>query len=1041
MAAATVTRKLVVTSDTSGLQKGARDVQSFGQQTESAAATLKRMKAEMDPAAYKSLAAGMKPAIEAERQMASMTKALTAELKPFGDALRKQQTDSLKAAEAVNKLASAEMKRAENLRRAYDDTYANATRFLKVEQDVAHQIGLRNLTTEQGNVILATAAKRFDQMGKGAEAANQNVKLTSGQVQGLGFQINDMGTMLAMGASPFQILASQAGQVVQVLQEGGGVKVSIGAIATAVGGFVTSLGPVGIALGATTAAAGALWLMSDGPEAKAAKNSMDEFKRLIDSVRDSFGEAGRAADLVYSAGAKLTPGMALGQLVDSMKTAKEEMKAAVENLGRGEAVRLDMGTLGSASAVLDLFNGELRNAQSEIRELYGQFTRGEIEAKAFVERMAMIQIKPGASDEVKALAGEMRRLGTDVLNAATNTQALQAAMDAIVNSRSRLPKPAAQDRPDNAGLERRFGDRINPDVTDDLRKQLEDQAAALTKTETATRSYSDAVAEQKASIEKSVAELRLQVDMYGQSEGAIAAARFKLDAMTEAQRASNDAKAGAIDPALVDQINREADEIGRLTDKIRTNTAAERERQKAAEDAKRQRERVAEFTADVEFERSILDFSENEQEIRQIIRNLDVDFSSYEGQRLAAAMRFNESVRDQQDAMSDMGEVASDVFGDMIEALGKGGSLIDNLAQALSGLGQKLASAGLDRMFGGLFGAGQRHAANQNNIGNIFTGSLASVPPSSFVPVPTPAVRDTTQRLAQGVTQSVSNNLLSSLLGAGKSESHISGLNAQFATALTNMLEAAPAAVQSAITINSGFRSVARQAELFDAALQKYGSVAAARRWVAPPGNSQHNKGMAADFGYGNTAARNWVHQNAGAFGLKFPMAHENWHIELINGRTGKTGAVVDERTLSKGVSSGLADYSRRGGPESYGAGRFDAGSAGMASGLSRGQAGMGVLFGLAGIAGNGYASGSPLMSGISGLMGGYELAGQFGGALGLGAMANPIGMALGAGVGIISSPVGKRKRATLADMQRRYAEHLATKGNDDDSDQRLLAA
>ncbi|KQQ90268.1 hypothetical protein ASF65_15565 [Aureimonas sp. Leaf324] len=997
------------------------------------------MKAEMDPAAYKSLAAGMKPAIEAERQMASMTKALTAELKPFGDALRKQQTESLKAAEAVNKLASAEMKRAENLRRAYDDTYANATRYLKVEQDVAHQIGLRNLTTEQGNVILATAAKRFDQMGKGAEAANQNVKLTSGQVQGLGFQLNDMGTMLAMGASPFQILASQAGQVAQVLQEGGGIKSSIGAIATAVGGFVTSLGPVGIALGATTAAAGALWLMSDGPEAKAAKNSMDEFKRSVDAVRDSFGEAGRAADLVYSAGAKLTEGMAVGQLVDSLKVAKDELKGAVENLGRGEAVRLDMGTLGSAKAVLDLFNGEVRNAQAEIRELYGQFSRGEIQAKAFVERMAQIQIKPGASDEVKALAGEMRRLGTDVMNAATNTQALQAAMDAIVNSRSRLPKPAAQDRPDNAALERRFGDRINPDVTDDLRKQLEDQAAALTKTETATRSYSDAVAEQKASIEKSVAELRLQVDMYGESEGAIAAARFKLDAMTEAQRAANDAKAGAINPALVDQINREADEIGRLTDKIRTNTSAERERQKAAEDAKRQRERIAEFTADVEFERSILGFTDSEQEIRQTIRNLDLDFDSFEGQRLAAAMRFNDSVRAQQDAMADMGQVASDVFGSIIEALGKGGSLVDNLAQALSGLGQKLASAGFERLFGGLFGDGQ---TGRNNVVSILGGLAAN----QNVPIPTarPAYQSPSYPYADKYALPAATAAATKMTSASSSLADVlkDGAN-RIGTTARDL-----AAVISFETGGSFSTSIRGGAGDRHIGLIQFGPTEQ-KRYGAAIGQTLSDQ-MDAVVGYLQDR------------GFKPGMDIYDLYSTINAGRPGRYGASdaanggtwgsvrdkVDHqfashfakadsilggttRDLAKGVSKGVED-----GIESYGAGRFDTGYAGQGAtpGMSRGQAGFGALMGLAGIAGNAYSSGNPLMGGISGLMGGYELAGQFGGALGLGSAAGPVGMALGAGVGIIASPIGGGKSNPKAHRERAMEF-------DHDGNQRLRAA
>lgn len=49
------------------------------------------------------------------------------------------------------------------------------------------------------------------------------------------------------------------------------------------------------------------------------------------------------------------------------------------------------------------------------------------------------------------------------------------------------------------------------------------------------------------------------------------------------------------------------------------------------------------------------------------------------------------------------------------------------------------------------------------------------------------------------------------------------------------------------VTITSGFRPTAYQAKLFAEAVKKYGSQEAARQHVAPPGNSQHELGNAAD--------------------------------------------------------------------------------------------------------------------------------------------------------------------------------------------------
>src|SRR5262245_5372229 len=50
------------------------------------------------------------------------------------------------------------------------------------------------------------------------------------------------------------------------------------------------------------------------------------------------------------------------------------------------------------------------------------------------------------------------------------------------------------------------------------------------------------------------------------------------------------------------------------------------------------------------------------------------------------------------------------------------------------------------------------------------------------------------------------------------------------------------------LTIVSAYRSVASQRALWEAALRKYGSPQAARRWVAPPGGSAHHTGRAIDF-------------------------------------------------------------------------------------------------------------------------------------------------------------------------------------------------
>lgn len=119
----------------------------------------------------------------------------------------------------------------------------------------------------------------------------------------------------------------------------------------------------------------------------------------------------------------------------------------------------------------------------------------------------------------------------------------------------------------------------------------------------------------------------------------------------------------------------------------------------------------------------------------------------------------------------------------------------------------------------------------------------------------------------------------------GKPDSYITDLNPDFASSLSSMLNDMPPELAGKVLINSGARSNERQAALWQEALVKYGSEAAARKWVAPPGKSMHNHGTAADLAYLSPAALKWVHDNAQNYGLHFPLGNENWHIEPIGSR------------------------------------------------------------------------------------------------------------------------------------------------------------
>jgi hypothetical protein len=136
--------------------------------------------------------------------------------------------------------------------------------------------------------------------------------------------------------------------------------------------------------------------------------------------------------------------------------------------------------------------------------------------------------------------------------------------------------------------------------------------------------------------------------------------------------------------------------------------------------------------------------------------------------------------------------------------------------------------------------------------------------------------------------------------GATRPDS-FTGMQPALRNGLAQMYANAPPEIQANLRTTSGYRSVARQAELYAAALQKYGSPEAARKWVAPPGRSQHNHGSASDFKFLNNAARQYAHENAAKYGLVFPLANEDWHVEAIGARSRPGPTIENAAQLQPG--------------------------------------------------------------------------------------------------------------------------------------------
>jgi LAS superfamily LD-carboxypeptidase LdcB len=121
--------------------------------------------------------------------------------------------------------------------------------------------------------------------------------------------------------------------------------------------------------------------------------------------------------------------------------------------------------------------------------------------------------------------------------------------------------------------------------------------------------------------------------------------------------------------------------------------------------------------------------------------------------------------------------------------------------------------------------------------------------------------------------------------GAAARPDSVTGFQSEFSSAFQSMIAKAPERVRNELKITSGYRSPEVQAKLWKEALDKYGSVEKARKFVAPPGKSKHGEGVAVDLHYASDATKQWVDNNAKNYGLAFPLQHEPWHMELASAR------------------------------------------------------------------------------------------------------------------------------------------------------------
>ena len=132
-----------------------------------------------------------------------------------------------------------------------DPLYVATKRYSEAVVEIERNAKAWGLTEAYKNQLLLQAETTFVQTTRSLKANTAEVGMNTHQWKNLGFQINDVVTMALSGSGAMQILATQGGQILQVLQEGrGGIGGSLKTIGTSVMSAITPVRLLGGAFAA-----------------------------------------------------------------------------------------------------------------------------------------------------------------------------------------------------------------------------------------------------------------------------------------------------------------------------------------------------------------------------------------------------------------------------------------------------------------------------------------------------------------------------------------------------------------------------------------------------------------------------------------------------------------------------------------------------------------------------------------------------------------------------------------------------------------------
>ena len=346
---------------------------------------------------------------EYENLRTELTQTATAAENTKG-ALAQTARQTREAATAADQHAAA----LDSLRSKYNPLFAASKQYETALGEIAR--------AEKEGVINAELATRArERASTGLLTAGRNADTFAGQMRGsafasqqVGFQLNDIGVMLAGGMSPLAIATGQGTQLAQTFQTLGS-RAEI--LTTLKAGFLSMVSPISlVTIGAIALGAGLYYGLSKAiPQAKSLEDALKDLDSALSTAKNSAREASDLSGLAEKYGFATTA-------VQALVAAKRDLARLDAGAALKEAQDSFQSEFGFSKWV-DTLRGYANNEGGQVRKLRDDLDITSESADRLNELLRQAQTAPNAQVAADAYA-KMRDLmvqsagGLDKLNTA-----------------------------------------------------------------------------------------------------------------------------------------------------------------------------------------------------------------------------------------------------------------------------------------------------------------------------------------------------------------------------------------------------------------------------------------------------------------------------------------------------------------------------------------------------------------------------------------------------------------------------------------------